>query len=208
LQSAWQPVVRQAAYQATLAEAKLCWGTNSPPFNYRWEHIQAVVQLAARLANLTGADKEIVAAAAWLHDICKRGKDDEHGRQGAIVARQILAQTDFAPEKIEAVADAIAKHVGLYTHEPVEPLEAAVLWDADKLSKLGATAVLHFSGYQIANGRGTTEHLIAHLPHLPWQLEAVRSFNTAPARAAGQKRLEAYGTFWETAAQELAGDDL
>ncbi len=179
-----------------------------PPFNYRWEHVEAVVRLALRLADLTGADREIVEAAAWLHDIRKRGRDDDHGREGAIAARQILRETDFPPEKIEAVANAILKHVGLFTEEPVEPLEAAVLWDADKLSKLGATAVLHFVGYRVAGGKGTTRGLIERLSDQPWQPEAVRSFHTEPARAAGRRRLQAYQEFWKQISQEFDGDDL
>jgi len=204
----WREIIQELAHQATLSEARLRWGTDELAFNYRWEHVQAVVRLAVRLAELTGADREVVEAAAWLHDVAKRGKDDDHGREGAIAACQILTQTNFPPQKIKAVADAIAKHVGLFTDEPVEPLEAAVLWDADKLSKLGATAVLHFTGYSIQKGQGDTEHQLETWPRQPWQSETVRSFHTAPARAAGQKRLDVYQAFWEQAAREFDGDDL
>jgi uncharacterized protein len=206
--AAWRTTIQQVAHQETLTEAEIRWDTEQPPFNYRWEHVEVVVRLALRLAELTGADREIVEAAAWLHDIRKRGRDDDHGREGAIAARQILRETDFPPEKIEAVADAIVKHVGLYTEQPVEPLEAAVLWDADKLSKLGATAVLHFVGYRVAGGKGTTQGLIERLSDQPWQPEAVRSFHTEPARAAGRRRLQTYQEFWKQISQEIDGDDL
>lgn len=205
---AWRQVARESAYQGTLKEARLRWGSDELPFNYRWEHIQAVVRLALRLAELTGADREIVEAAAWLHDIRKRGKEDDHAREGAAAARQLLAQTDFDPDKIDAVADAIAQHVGLFTQQPVEPLEAAVLWDADKLSKLGATAVLHLSGYQIMLGQGTTEALLEQLSTQSWQAAAVDSFHTAPARIAGRQRMEAFQAFWKQAARELESQDL
>ncbi len=191
-----------------MTEAELRWGSADVPFNYRWEHVQAVVMLAVRLAELTGADRQVVEAAAWLHDICKRGRDDDHGRDGASAARQVLAQTDFPSGKIEAVADAIGKHVGLYADQPVEPLEAAVLWDADKLSKLGATAVLHFAGYRIAAGEATTEQLVERLSNQPWQGEALESFHTELAREAGRRRLEAYRAFCQQAAVELDADDL
>ena len=206
--AAWRGAVQEVARRATLDEAELRWGTRELSFNYRWEHVQAVVRLAVRLAELTGADREIVEAAAWLHDTRKRGRDDDHGRDGAAAARQTLVGTDFPPNKIDAVADAIAKHVGLYTDEPVEPLEAAVLWDADKLSKLGATAVLHLSGYQIAGSRGTTEQLLARMTDQGWQPEAVRSFHTRPAQLAGQERWDTFRSFWEQLARELDGEDL
>ena len=36
----------------------------------------------------------------------------------------------------------------------------------------------------------------------------VAGLNTAPARAAGRKRLEAIEAFWQQAMRELDGDDL
>ena len=89
-----------------------------------------------------------------------------------------------------------------------EPLEAAVLWDADKLSKLGTTAVLHFAGYRIAAGEGETEQLKQRICHQPWQEAAVQSFHTEPARAAGIKRLRAFEGFCQQLALEFDGDDL
>jgi uncharacterized protein len=204
----WRQIVQGAALDATLHEAQRRYGTEHLPFNYRWEHVRAVVRLALRLAELTGADPEIVEAAAWLHDIRKRGRDDNHGLDGAAAAREILAETDFPPAKIDAVADAISKHVGLIRDEPVEPLEAAVLWDADKLAKLGATAVIHFIGYRISHQEIDTEALVEHLSDQPWQPAAVESFHTAPARAAGRARLKLFQSFWDQARREHAGDDL
>jgi uncharacterized protein len=204
----WREVVREAAREAALAESRASWGENDVAFDYRWEHIQATVRLARRLAELTGADAEVVEAAAWLHDVAKP-RSQQHESDGAAAARRILAGADFPPHKVAAVAEAIVKHEGLFTDEPVEPLEAAVLWDADKLTKLGATAVLHFVGYQIMVGEGTTDELVARLPdELWWQERTVRSFHTAPARAVAEARLAVYRDFWQQAAQELAGDDL
>ena len=161
--STWREAVRSAALAAAIKETiqEACsqaamtgspeWSENGIPFNYRWEHVQAVVRLAVRLAELTDADREVVEAAAWLHDVAK-GRSKDHGKDGATAARRILSETDFPPGKIDKVADAIVKHRGLWVTEPVEPLEAAVLWDADKLSKLGATAVLHFAGGLVTYG--------------------------------------------------------
>ena len=144
--------------------------TTRTPFEYRWEHVQAVVRLAIRLAERTGADREVCEAAAWLHDVAKAqlpagggsakttGAMERPSPRAASWPRPISL-----PHKIEAVADAIAKHVGLSHDEPVEPLEAAVLWDADKLTKLGATIVLHGVGYLLAEGTNTTGNLIAQL---------------------------------------------
>lgn len=205
---AWREAAQMAAHDAAIAEERTKSGRDDVVFNYRWEHVQAVVRLALRLAEMTGADREVVEAAAWLHDVAKGYGSEDHGRDGAVAARQILADTGFPPHKIDAVVEAIVKHVGLFTDEPVEPLEAAVVWDADKLSKLGATAVLHFTGYEIIKGEGTTLRLLELLPDTGWQEGIVRSLNTAPARAAGRKRLAAYRAFCRQAVQEFDGGDL
>jgi putative nucleotidyltransferase with HDIG domain len=205
--SPWREAVRAAAEEAATVDSRHDWGANEIAFNYRWEHVQSVVPLAIRLAELTGADIEIVEAAAWLHDVAKP-HSQEHGRDGAAMARQILAGTDFPPEKVDAVAEAIERHVGLFTDEAVEPLEAAVLWDADKLSKLGATAVLHFVGYQIMMGQGTTAAWLDQLPDLSWMERTVGSFQTSPARAIGRHRLDTYRNLWTHARWERDGDDL
>lgn len=202
----WREVARRAARAVAIAEAEHA-AAGEVHFYYRWEHVQAVVQLAVRLAELTGADPVVVEAAAWLHDITK-GQSRDHGTDGAAAARQILATTDLDPERIERAADAIAKHVGLWRDEPVTPLEAAVLWDADKLSKLGATSLLHFTGAAITSEETSIAQLVARLPGSGWQERTLASLHTEPARRAGQARWAAYQAFCRQAAQELAVEDL
>ena len=203
----WREVVRTAARDAAHLDDRERWGDEHTPFAYRWEHVQAVVRLAVRLAERTGADRDVVEAAAWLHDVAKPRSLD-HGRDGAIAARRILDGTDFPALKIQAVADAISKHVGLTTTQVVEPLEAAVLWDADKLSKLGATVVIHGIGFLLAKGNGATGALIEQLHDPEWGHGIVRSLNTAPAREAGRRRLETYSSFCRQAMDEYDGSDL
>ena len=207
----WREVVEAAAHKAAIAEDSERWGDTNTMFEYRWEHVQAAVRLATRLAERTGADREVCEAAAWLHDVAKlhsREHGTDHGFDGADMARDILAQSDFPAEKIEAVADAIAKHVGLETSALIQPLEAAILWDADKLTKLGATIVLHAIGYKLAKGEKTTEALIEFVCDQEWGENIVRCLNTAPARAAGQARLAAYRAFCKAAQAEYGGEDL
>jgi uncharacterized protein len=168
------------------------------------------VRTALRLAELTGADVEIVEAAAWLHDVAKRGHSEAHGPEGAAAARAILAQTDFPPHKVAVVVEAIAKHVGLSLPPEIriEPLEAAVLWDADKLTKLGATAVLHFVGYGATRGRSTAE-MIERRPGVDrWQPQTVQSFQTEAARRAGAERWALFRSFCRQAESEFEGRDL
>lgn len=204
----WRKAVPKAMYKATQKEARDRFGSATPLFNYRWEHVQTVVKLGLRLAELTGADPEIVEAAAWLHDI-EKDKGTAHPQKGADFAREFLPKTDFPPEKIVQVAQTIEDHTGLWRKTPLDKLESMVLWDADKLAKLGLTAAFHWLGMGFAAGRSnTTSGLIARGRMADWQEKTVASMHTPPARQAAQSRLANYRQLWDTLELELAGGDL
>lgn len=195
-------------YQATLDEAQERFGVDNPLFNYRWEHVLAVHTLALKLARHTGADEDIVEAAVWLHDIRKLS-GDRHPQEGAAFARHFLPQTDFPPQKIEAVARAIEDHMGLWRDEPLHSLESCILWDADKLAKLGLTAAFHWLGHTLTREQSITlDNLINDLRDAAWQQKTVDSMHTPAARRAAEQRLKHFNELWHKLETELKGDDL
>lgn len=205
---AWRKAVYEAMHTTAKKEALYRTKSNTPPFNYRWEHVCAVVTCALKLADLTGADKEIVEAAAWFHDVAKEARDD-HPREGAKFARKFLPKTDFPPEKIEAVAQAIESHMGLWRDEPLTNLEAQVLWDADKLTKIGLTAAIQWTfGAIAADKRFTTERAIKDWQAQDWREKTVKSMHTEPARRAAQKRFEAYEQLVAGLSAEISASDI
>jgi uncharacterized protein len=199
----WTQTVERIAREAALAEDRRRWNlsaesSGSPPLAYRWEHVQVVVRLARQLAEAENGDIEIVVAAAWLHDT--RKDQPEHGLRGAELARDVLATTDFPAAKIEAVAHAIAHHEGLWRPmpgwadpdpfvpaPPLSPLETAILWDADKLAKVGPTGFIHNFACDLARGAAWDVRQVdawwrEHFPR------TLASFNTATARKWGRER--------------------
>ncbi|MCO5182528.1 MAG: HD domain-containing protein [Anaerolineae bacterium] len=205
----WRKAVREAMYAAAYAEARARTKSKSPPFNYRWEHITAVVNASLKLAALTGADAEIVEAAAWLHDIAKDAKE-EHPIEGAKFARDFLPQTNFPQDKIEAVARAIEDHMGLWRENgPLENLESQVLWDADKLTKIGLTAAIHWMGNDLTSSKQRdTLELIARWRSMEWREKTVASMHTESARRAAQERFEGYNRLVDELEREWFADDL
>jgi uncharacterized protein len=204
----WHEAVRRAMQEATEQEILNRYGSPYVSFNYRWEHVTAVAGLADRLAELTGADRDIVEAAAWLHDVRKETRQ-QHAIEGAAFARSFLPKTDFPPQKIEAVAQAIEDHMGLWRDEPLTNLEAKVLWDADKLSKIGLTAVFHWTGGSLAGSKMTNvRSLLSDSRQADWQEKAVASMHTEPARRAARIRLDHFNWLWRALEEELNGDDL
>jgi uncharacterized protein len=205
----WRKTVKKAMKQATEAEALLRYGTTEPLFNYRWEHVTAVVTLALKLAELTGADAEVVEAAAWLHDIRKEA-GARHPHEGAQVAHELLPTTDFPKKKIKHVAKVIRQHMGLWRRKPLKDLEAQVLWDADKLAKIGLTSAFHFTPLNVMQGNGrTTQSFIKNgRSNKNWLPKTVASMHTEPAKQAAKARLKAFNDLWAQLEVELQGDDL
>ncbi|MCB9113390.1 MAG: HD domain-containing protein [Caldilinea sp.] len=207
----WRALSRQMALSRAEDEARqrLHLAEDEPlPFNYRWEHVRRVVQMALWLADETGADRDTVEAAAWLHDICK--SEPNHGAAGAAEAQWLLPQTDFPREKVPAVVDAIARHVGLRRPKnapPLTPVETAVLWDADKLTKLGVGVLAYnlsmrqFDGLSLAERRQDLRRFTVDVLS-----KTVTSMNTAPARRLAEERYRSMVTtldLWESEDDEL-----
>ncbi len=111
-------------------------------FNYRAEHTELVLSIGMQLGRKLEADMDIIRAAILLHDIGRNKVEKGHAKVGAQLASEILKKCDFPLEKIDAVTYAIGIHAGWDESIP-ETLEARILWDADKLSKLGASVILH-----------------------------------------------------------------
>jgi uncharacterized protein len=191
----WHLVCRQVAEKQATAEARKAWKVrrnSAVPFVHRWEHIKAVVDTALWLGRQTGADLDVVEASAWLHDI-RKGMPG-HGPNGAREAKRILLQTSFPLEKLPAVVDAIARHVGLYRAldaPPLMPLETAVLWDADKLTKLGVQALAYNLSMSYMRGL-TLPQRRSNMSEFTQSvlIRTVESMNTLPARQEAAQRYQ------------------
>jgi uncharacterized protein len=123
----------------TVEEASRFYLENDAAHDF--DHVLRVLALAERIGQAEGADLEIVRAAALLHDVARadeEGSSTCHAQAGAQRAREILQ--GHPPEKVEAVAQAIATHRFREKSIP-QTLEAQVLYDADKLDAMGAIGV-------------------------------------------------------------------
>ncbi|MEZ4633449.1 MAG: HD domain-containing protein [Caldilineaceae bacterium] len=189
----WRSKAQALARRRAEREAMQKWRVDDAaqiPFSYRWEHVQAVVGLAIHLAEQLDADCEVMEAAAWLHDICKM--EPQHALVGAAEASVVLADTDFPPHKIAAVVDAIRQHEGMTRPEdapPLTPIEAAILWDADKLSKLGVQTIVYSMSAPYGNGKSLPQRRADFKRFAERTLSrTVDSMNTPPAREIAQRR--------------------
>lgn len=105
-----------------------------------FDHILRVVALADRIAQAEGADRDVVRAAALLHDIGLDEGRAGHETSAAKRAAEILREHGHDDVFCAAVAHAIEAHRFRSGPTP-HTLEAQVLFDADKLDAIGAIGV-------------------------------------------------------------------
>ncbi|MFW9888764.1 MAG: HD domain-containing protein [Candidatus Thorarchaeota archaeon] len=205
--------LRNMVLKESEAEAHREWTqaqpeSKEPLYNYRFDHVAHVVALSTHLAKEVGADIDIVRIAAWLHDIAKPGMGgvQRHGKPGAKRAREVLEKENLDKETIDRVCDAIEKHVGLTLEAQIQPIEAQVLWDADKLTKLGMFGAIHFlvNGIKINPGWPMTSVAKALRDFMPIAERIKDSMNTKPGKRIAEKRLSSLKTFSELLDEELS----
>jgi uncharacterized protein len=190
-----------------------------PFFNYRGTHVTEVVRIAKHLAKETGADYDVVVMAAWFHDVEKpstvgrwgaKMKRDEarrtHGQASADIARPYLLEAGVAPDVVERVCDAIEKHVGYTRDEPLTPLEAQVVWEADKLAKLGITSLV----FNLINGlryepNPNMDDILerARKTYEVYAKDIAASMFTEPGRRIAKARMRNYEAFIQLLESEL-----
>jgi len=117
-------------------------------FSHGFTHVQRVLTFCLVIGKKEKGDLETLEAAALLHDIARgkedNGEIDDHAKEGAKLAGQILKDIGFPQEKIEKVVHCIAVHRS--KGEPPKTLEAKILQDADRLDALGAIDIARVIG--------------------------------------------------------------
>jgi uncharacterized protein len=125
------------------------------------EHTERVYRLCMHIGRIEGADLEVLAIAAYLHDIGRAMQDRAkgticHAEQGAGIAGELLEKYPAIPqEKKRNIIHCIISHRYRNSHHP-ETLEAKVLFDADKLDAIGAVGVAR--AYLFAGEVGAVLH--------------------------------------------------
>jgi uncharacterized protein len=155
-------------------------------------HSMRVYEMALRLAQEQGAalDEDALLAAAYLHDIGALGDyrqpNMDHAERSVQVVGDILAATDYPPDKVPLVKDIILGHT--FQARPTSPLEAVLFHDAD---------ILDFMGYIVVTRLLSLVGKHDWAPDPPSAVSQIRRFSrempplllTPQAQSIGQSRL-------------------
>ncbi len=171
-----------------------------------FSHVERVFNLCLHIGKEEGADLEVLALAALLHDVARplesAGKVEDHAAEGARIARHFLGSIGYPEEKVEAVAHAIEAHRFSRGPEP-ETLEAKILSDADKLDAIGAIGVARVFMYSGEHGR-SIEDSLRHFEEKILKLRDLMYTQTAKRLAEERHRFTV--EFIERIMREIEGE--
>jgi uncharacterized protein len=210
------------AWRARLAALALACAADDADGAHDANHLDRVWRNAqALLADYPQADRLVVLAACYLHDLVNLPKNDPArataSRRSALLAREKLAVLGFPADKLDAVAHAIEAHSFSAAIVP-RTLEAQVVQDADRLDGLGAVGLARMfyiagmMGSGLAHGSDplaldrplddqaySLDHIAVKLARLPGMMQ------TAAGRRLGEQRLATLTAFRAAFAEEWTG---
>lgn len=113
--------------------------------SHDWDHTERVYRLCMHIGRAEGADSEVLAVAAFLHDVGRSYEDKSkgticHAEKGAEIAKTLLVNYPLSDEKKQNIVHCIGSHRFRGNNAP-ETLEAKTLFDADKLDSIGAIGI-------------------------------------------------------------------
>jgi len=101
-----------------------------------WEnHVQLVRKYALKLAEIEGADKQVVEIAALLHDIGKDKGRKDHNVRSYELSKKFIETLDLPEQKKKLILKCVLKHSTKYSQEDNE-IEVKVVQSADALGTL------------------------------------------------------------------------
>jgi len=181
-------------------------------------HAKRVRDLSLRLANRypEDVDRDILAAAAWLHDIGRPlervGDVDDHDEWAANEATTLLERENVAPGQIAAIVHCLRTHSIRASSPDPETNEAMLLFDADKLDATGAVGLIRLacivgerSGrngarFAVIDDASTRSEDRAEIPDIDllheWARERLDALYTPQGRHIGEARWEFMGHFF------------
>lgn len=197
------------------------------PACHDWDHTLRVLRNARHLAAVEGADADITACAAILHDIGRPAELADEGRtchaaHGAVLATDLLHDVGITDATfIARVAAAVRTHrYRRRADDRPATIEAQVVFDADKLDCIGSVGIgraFHFAGRIGARLHNRREEALgadsysredtAYREYLVKLRKVHETMLTAEGRRMAGERHRFMVAFFERLCLEVEGED-
>lgn len=224
--SNWLDKLRNGIIELTSPAARKLWPSRNQDhpayFNYRLEHVRQVERDIMLLQKKLGGDRDILFASVWIHDRFQSAfKGDNHGKLASEWALKNLELLGFPKEKIADVCFSIANHSNLSHTLPEKPIEARILWDADKLAHLGSFEIMilvlnHLTDDMIGkmqtdpnytNSPYTIEYLLGNrMKRLDLNDSAVEKFYYPISKQTAAERIKVQKDFYDCLKKQIVND--
>lgn len=191
-------------------------------------HANRVRDLSLRLGRELGqtVDEDVLAAAAWLHDIGRplerTGEVDDHDEWGTSEAENLLISEGVSSSQTDAIKHCIRAHSIRVSSPDPETIEAKLLFDADKLDATGAVGITRLACL-VGERSGRTDEKYSVIDDLTasreatsnqkdisllreWARERLDELHTVPARQLGESRRKYMEDFFEQFHDEIGPD--
>jgi uncharacterized protein len=169
------------------------------------DHVERMTRWCQELGPAIDADMDVLIAGALLHDVGVVINRKKHYVAGRTRAAEILRESCFPEEKIEAALHVLAAHSRYGGPEP-RSIEAKVGQDADALEYIGAIGILRavVRGLNDGSFSGKISDFPEYLRSILAKVEG--TFHTQKAEDLGQSRLKYMRSFLERIEQELRSE--
>ena len=169
------------------------------------DHVERMTRWCQELGPAIDADMEVLIPGALLHDVGVVINRKKHYVVGRTRAVEILRDSGFPEEKIDATLHVLEAHSRYGGPEPQTP-EAKVGQDADALEYIGAIGILRavVRGLNDGSFSGKISDFPEYLRSVLAKVEG--TFHTEKAEELGQSRLEYMRSFLERIEQELQNE--
>lgn len=167
-------------------------------------------------------DHDVLAAAAWFHDIGRPleriGEIEDHDEWAASEAATLPKAEDVATDRITAIEHCLRAHSIRTSSPDPETVEAKLFFDADKLDAAGAVGLVRLarivgerSGrigeqYAVIDDRSTLDREASELPDITrireWARERLDTVYTAPGQRLGESRWDFMQNFFDQFSHE------
>jgi len=187
-------------------------GSDSGSQSFLWEHTLQVASIAIQLAQKDNLDPLIPVVAALFHDAGKFSGGKYHSKEmieeeeSARIAEQLLRQSNMKSADIRKV---LAGLRALYNEKSRKNAVAAILHDADFLSKFGALGIAGFFTKSVLRGRTLRSAVLGYLSkELTYAACLPLNMHTAAGRKLAAKKSADSIRFFRSLLAELRDAQL
>ncbi|NHJ47181.1 MAG: HD domain-containing protein [Asgard group archaeon] len=192
-----------------IRDAETAFNEQSSNFetDFLWDHSYRVGRIAYYIASHEGIDPFIPTIAAILHDAGKfvlgqyHADDISEEKHSSSIAEKLLSEEGLTKSEIKEVQEAIT---GLYVDQIPNNIACKVIYDADRLDKLGVLGIANYFTKMTLRGTNLSSSIIRSLSReLTYATSAPKTMLTITGKKLAERRANQTLNYFKELLMEL-----